>query len=480
MKKLIIKGVVFLALLGICVVFLNRLIGIDKSDSILTGQGLKQHEELYELEENSVDVLYLGSSHLYTVISPEDIYHEYGITGFVLGSSCQSIWQSYFYLKEALQTQTPRVVVVEALRIPIGWGQEETYNRMAIDPMKWSDAKKDSIAKAQENNINERFSSYILPILRYHDKWEDLTETDYYYSLHNYDAFAKGFSPRFGENPAEFDETVFTEATEGAEVRLCDESTAYMNRIKALCDSIGAQLVLIKTPTCSWSNSYYQMVRRWAEENDVAYFDFNADSGLREALNIDWTKDSLDGGNHLNYSGAKKVTAWMGEYLDSQFAFEKTKSEAVRERWEQDYASLSRVIENREICEVDNFDEYLTYISNAGYVACITNRGADLADFSVLSDFLQEYGAAGNVWSELTGAEVEQVLQIDALKIRLHQTYNSYLEKIEYSCIFDKEEVSMDRDGVQIIVFDPTTNSYLDTTVWTCEDGKILGCHKEQ
>lgn len=39
-----------------------------------------------------------------------------------------------------------------------------------------------------------------------------------------------------------------------------------------------------------------------------------------------------------------------------------------------------------------------------------------------------------------------------------------------FSCICDKQEVAQDQDGIQIIVLDPLTNTYVDTSVWVVSE----------
>ena len=87
--------------------------------------GIYGMETMYRLEDNSIDVLALGSSHSFVDINPSVLYREYGIAGFDLGGSRQPFWNSYYYLKEALKTQKPEVIILEAyaavLVSSMGW-----------------------------------------------------------------------------------------------------------------------------------------------------------------------------------------------------------------------------------------------------------------------------------------------------------------------------------------------------------------------
>lgn len=50
----------------------------------------------YKLEKNTVDVLMLGSSHVYCGINPNLLYDNYGIASFNMSSGGQTPWVSFF------------------------------------------------------------------------------------------------------------------------------------------------------------------------------------------------------------------------------------------------------------------------------------------------------------------------------------------------------------------------------------------------
>jgi len=58
-------------------------------------------QEFYELEENTLDYICLGSSHMYCTVNPLEIWRETSIPGFVLATQQQPLRASYYYLKEA-------------------------------------------------------------------------------------------------------------------------------------------------------------------------------------------------------------------------------------------------------------------------------------------------------------------------------------------------------------------------------------------
>lgn len=114
------------------------------------------------------------------------MYDENGIKAYVRGSSQQLIWQSYYILKETLKYEIPKVVVLNVNSLRYGKDSEkvsEAYNRLMMDNMKWSKEKIDLINTSKTED--ENFLSYVFPILRYHSRFDELTEEDFEYLLKN-------------------------------------------------------------------------------------------------------------------------------------------------------------------------------------------------------------------------------------------------------------------------------------------------------
>ena len=55
-----------------------------------------------------------------------------------------------------------------------------------------------------------------------------------------------------------------------------------------------------------------------ASELGVDYLDLNVGDAAK-AIGIDWSTDSTDGGDHLNFHGAQKVSTYVGTYLKEQY-----------------------------------------------------------------------------------------------------------------------------------------------------------------
>ena len=75
---------------------------------------------------------------------------------------------------------------------------------------------------------------------------------------------------------------------------------------------------LYSTPYTNLNCNYsrHNSIAAYAKEHDLEYLDMNL---KLEEVGTDWATDSLDKGDHLNLSGAKKVSQYLGEYLSTRY-----------------------------------------------------------------------------------------------------------------------------------------------------------------
>ncbi|MBO5898434.1 MAG: SGNH/GDSL hydrolase family protein, partial [Clostridia bacterium] len=122
------------------------------------------------------EVIFLGDCEVYESFSPVTLWQEYGIESRVIGTPQQLLWHSYAALAEALERSSPRLVVLSVYALVYDEPQSEAYNRMALDALPHSQSKWESVRASLTEG--ESALSYLLPILRYHDRWSELTWSD--------------------------------------------------------------------------------------------------------------------------------------------------------------------------------------------------------------------------------------------------------------------------------------------------------------
>lgn len=288
----------------------------------------------YYRESMPHDVLFIGDCEVYESFTPPTLWEEYGITSYVRGSAQQLPWQSYYLLEETLRYETPRVVVFNVLALKYGEPQDEAYNRMTLDGMELSASKLASVRASMTEE--ESLLSYLFPLLRFHGRWSSLSEEDFTYlckrDLISHNGYLMqteikgGTSDRVGKPLADY--------------TLPQNAMEYLDRMRALCEEKGIDLVLIKSPTNDWKYYWYDewdaQIADYARTHGLNYYNFIP---LCEEIGIDWNTDTYDAGVHLNVYGAEKLTSYFGRILTEELGLESRASDpALSAVWEQKVA----------------------------------------------------------------------------------------------------------------------------------------------
>lgn len=166
------KGISILIIIAIVLIGLNRLLLLKSED------GINQLQAFYKQDNNTIDALFVGSSHVYCDISTGVLWDEYGIAGFDLGGAEAPSWTSYYHLKEALKTQRPQVIFYEisiasirpTLYSPEFWVEDNNYG------MKWNINR---IEMLRANTLEETFPKLLFPLSAMHGRYNDLEENDF-------------------------------------------------------------------------------------------------------------------------------------------------------------------------------------------------------------------------------------------------------------------------------------------------------------
>lgn len=260
------------------------------------------------------DVVFLGDCEVYESVIPPVMWDEYGISSIVRGSPQQLVWQSYFLLEDTLRYETPDTVVFNVLALKYGCPQNEAFNRMTLDGMRWSSAKAESIRASLTDD--ETFISYVFPLFRYHDRIGELTKDDFTYAFSDRPTVSFGGYLLQTEVKPMQDDGVSPDPLLDPE--LPSESMKWLDKMVELCESHNIRLILMKSPANSWHYWWYdewdEQICAYAADRQLEYINMTSDETLAD-LGIDWTRDTYDGGVHLNVYGAEKVTRFFGNYL---------------------------------------------------------------------------------------------------------------------------------------------------------------------
>lgn len=71
----------------------------------------------YKEPINSLDVIFLGSSHMLHALYPLQLYHDYGMASYNYSQYGQPFLLTYKSLKEVLKRQKPKIVVIDIMTV---------------------------------------------------------------------------------------------------------------------------------------------------------------------------------------------------------------------------------------------------------------------------------------------------------------------------------------------------------------------------
>ncbi len=328
MKRHVIR-IVAVVLFIVLLFGLQRLVTPKYMDDILEGSFI---EEYYD-ETTNHDVIMVGDCEIYENFSPITLWEEYGITSYLRGSAQQLIWQSYYMMEESIKREKPKVCVFNVLSMKYNEPQQEGYNRMNLDGMKWSSSKYNAIKASmlpEENMLD-----YVFPLLRFHSRITQLTESDFTYYLNKKKVTHNGYYMRVDTLPVgevEWEDETPEDYTFG------DNTWYYLDRMRELCEENGTQLVLIKAPSVSpvWYDEYEEQIENYAKEYNLPYINYLE---LIEEADIDYNTDTYDAGLHMNLSGAEKLAKHLGKYLVENFDLpDRRNEEKFSKVWEEKVA----------------------------------------------------------------------------------------------------------------------------------------------
>ena len=282
------------------------------------------------------DVLFLGDCEVYESFSAVTLWREYGIDAWLCGSPQQLMWHSYAMLQKALEEGRPSTVVLGVYGLRYGKPQNEAYNRMALDGLDLDLADLSLLRDAVCEG--ESLLSYYIPLLRYHDRWQELTWRD----------VTLLFEPQV---PVSYNGYLMQCGVKGAGGAFADHSAArpltdpafgemaldYFDRIVSLCRENEIELILVKAPTDSWAYPWYD---EWeaqtvalAERYGLPYYNLLS---VWHEIGLDGQRDTYDGGLHLNVHGAEKTAAYFGRILQEHGVPDRRTDAARAAYWESE------------------------------------------------------------------------------------------------------------------------------------------------
>lgn len=263
---------------------------------------------IYMEQKDTIDVVAMGSSNYYSGLQPHTIWEEHGIPSFVWGESAQRIYEMTNNLRKIFRYQSPEVVLLEPNMI-----------------------YRDTSSMAALNQKLKSYVSDVVPLFTLHINWKMLSPLKWDDWTFDRVCYSHGYRARFSVNAYTGGDWM-KPTNEKMDVNPIAEKE--FRKCIRLCKKNGAKVVIMPIPgPKEWNMARHNRVQEIADEEGAELLDLNLH--MKE-IGLDWKKDTVDNGYHLNIWGAEKVSRYVGDYLNSKFRMEDRRNDARYRQYQQE------------------------------------------------------------------------------------------------------------------------------------------------
>lgn len=300
---------------------------INIQDLLMLKDNAYKTKSFYELERDTCDVVFLGSSTMLAV-QPMELYRKYGITAYNLAQHGQSFALTYYSLVDAIRYQHPKIVLVDVHTICRNDKDfKNEFAHFTLDNMPFSFNRIKAVFDVIQ--LEERLE-FLFPLVRYHLRWVELNKNDF---SEPYD-YWRGTYFRGGWEAFSTDNIEIVPEDEMQELNALGQE--YLEKIIQLCKKENVELILTNMPICvntdAWNavQKQYNYVKVVADENNIGYINF-----MHEDAGIDIGEDFYNY-EHLNLKGALKISDYLADYIYENYNLENHLGDNMYAIWDTD------------------------------------------------------------------------------------------------------------------------------------------------
>lgn len=429
-------------------------------------ESINKFGEFYEQKED-FDVLFVGQSHVLNGIFPMELWNDYGIVSYNLAGHGNRPATTYWVMKNALQHTNPKLVVFDCGMI----GKDEKIGpieqlHISTDSIPYSNTKVEMIHDLIENE--KQREEFLWNFSTYHNRWNEIEKNDFVpqYSVE------KGAESRI--DVAVPDEMVYFEDSLDLEEETL--GMEYTRRIIEDCQKAGIEVLLTYLPfpdKTGWqleANSVYDI----AEEYGVNYLDFYT---LLEQVNLN--TDFYDVDSHMNPSGARKITNYIGNYIMENYSIEDQRENEVYSSWHEDYEDYTE-FKKENIRKEEELKNYLMLLNDKNISFGIYIKPWNMiGNYPVLMELLSnigiDYSQIPNedyfLLVDRVGNERKEMRLFETMESRFAEFTMFYNDdgQLEFTNS-EADSMIITRSDIAIVVFDNSDLSFIDQANFVLKD----------
>lgn len=318
------------------ILFLAILLGVLSYAAFVTKR--KNSDEKYAdffNQEQDFDVLFFGSSRVLNGVYPMELWDDHGMVSYNFGGHGNYIPVSYWVWRNTMNYTKPKLVVIDTYYIEENNPYRENTQQvhLSTDAFPLSKTKYEMVQDLfgdEKSDFHKNRNEFLFNFGSYHDRWSDLTKDDFVINA----TPEKGAEMRI-DVADELETHWYREHEIPNLVGWTGDSLGklYLKQWIKDCQDQGIEVLLIYLPHVA---SYEQQdvaigTKQLAEEMGVNYLNL-----LYEDI-VDHVVDYYDQDGHLNPLGARKVTDYLGEYIEENYDIPNRKRDENYSRWWDDY-----------------------------------------------------------------------------------------------------------------------------------------------
>lgn len=320
----VLKQILFFCILGGIIVAFGKVI-------IPKDENYDKYEIFNQLEKNSIDVCYIGTSNSDVAINPDIIDEAAGCSSFNYSVTGLRIEYLYYRLIDLLKTQKPDLLVIDTTTfIPIERDTIDLLLRWTFNPLPFSINK----LKGINDFVYLEDRLHYLSSYSYHSRIFELKSEDWEKAFNLYDYQVESSDLKIGangwrnlgtESMVREDDYFLTDLSTVTEERsITAEQKEYLDKILEITRENNMQILFITVPYKETQNfkaientKVNNYLRKNYTSDDIKFLDMNT---MYKELGFDY-KDMIDEG-HVNIKGSEIVSNYLAGYISSNYNFD--------------------------------------------------------------------------------------------------------------------------------------------------------------
>lgn len=341
-RKTGLRVLVFLLIAALLFVYLNQVFSIGNADA-----SKEIIQSFYEEENDTVDVVYMGTSATNRYYNPGQAYEEGGVAAYNMAVMGMPMFFVPTMIDEVEKTQDPQLYIIEIRNVLKSKDEvTDAHIRRVTDSLKFSPNRFKAVdialdytegAQGELSNIDEEKLSYYVPIVKYHSRATsgELSAGDVL--LVDGQSAIKGYvlSPLTVTQKAQ-KASVYSDER-GA---LAPEMTEAFEATLDACDQLkaeGKEVLFILSPYVVRKGQMekFNVAADMIRERGYDFLNCN-DEAVLEEMGIDWEADYYNS-KHVNYKGAEKFTGYLTEYIKANYEIPDRRGDEIYSSWSKAY-----------------------------------------------------------------------------------------------------------------------------------------------